>query len=101
MTKSKSFDWGKHLILGVLVFFELIPLLILLIMSVKSQGQFTTRPLVPTFPLYWENYLIAWSRIERYMFNSVTVTLSILLGNLILSSIAAYVFARYNFPLKN
>lgn len=72
---------------------------LLLLMSVKSQWQMDTNPLLPTLPMQLENYSRAWRLgIKNYMLNSITITITILLGNMTMSCIAAYVFARYRFP---
>lgn len=48
----------------------------------------------------WENYEKAWQAapFARYAFNSVFVTSVILISQIILASLAAYVFARLHFP---
>lgn len=49
------------------------------------------------------NYLFAWREGEfsEYLFNSVLITLITLAGELIFSILAAYAFARINFPGRN
>ncbi|MEA3336696.1 MAG: carbohydrate ABC transporter permease [Chloroflexota bacterium] len=48
----------------------------------------------------WQNYVTAWNDapFDRYAFNSLFVTTIILVSQLILGSLAAYVFARLQFP---
>ncbi|MGC9347532.1 MAG: carbohydrate ABC transporter permease [Anaerolineae bacterium] len=87
-------------VLSALVVFELAPLAILLIVSLKTQGQIAINPLVPTPPYQFENYVVAWAQVRRYMLNSMAITVSTLLGNMLLSVVAAYVFARHDFPGK-
>jgi ABC-type glycerol-3-phosphate transport system permease component len=57
------------------------------------------------FPTEWhpENYLEAWTgaRFSHYMLNSVIITAITLAGELIFSVMAAYAFARMEFPGRN
>ncbi|MBN1139190.1 MAG: carbohydrate ABC transporter permease [Anaerolineae bacterium] len=92
---------ARYVVLSVLALLELVPLAILLIVSLKTQGQIAINPLLPVPPFHFENYSVAWRQVQRYMLNSATITLSTLLGNMLLSVIAAYVFARHSFPGKN
>jgi ABC-type glycerol-3-phosphate transport system permease component len=96
--KSLEAHVPSHLILISLALVSLFPLTILLIMSVKSAEQITLNPLVPTPPFHFNNYITAWAGIQRYILNSLTITIGILFGNMCLSIVAAYVFARYRFP---
>jgi len=87
--------------LSLLAMLQLAPLVILLMISVKSISQLGAKPLVPTLPIYLDNYVRAWRIGIRYgIVNSVTITVAVLVGNVSLSSVAAYVFARHNFPGK-
>ncbi|MGQ9681686.1 MAG: carbohydrate ABC transporter permease [Anaerolineae bacterium] len=77
-------------------------MVILLFMSVKSRAQVAMNPLLPTWPMHFENFPVVWRMgIRTYMMNSATVTITSLIGNMLLSCIAAYVFARYSFPGRN
>lgn len=67
---------------------------------------FKTQPEIYRYPptwlpnqFRWENFVKAWNRAPfgRFYLNSVFVTLSITLGQLLTSILAAYVFARINF----
>ena len=57
---------------------------------------------IPTNP-QWQNYVAVFQQIPlaRYVGNSVIITVSIVLGQLITASLAGYAFARLNFPGKN
>jgi len=63
-----------------------------------------------TYPPRWiparfvlDNYLDAWraAPFERYFFNSIFVASAVTLGQLITCSLAAYAFARLDFPGKS
>jgi multiple sugar transport system permease protein len=51
----------------------------------------------------WENYARAWKAIPfgRGYINSLIITLSVTIGQVVTSSMAAYAFARLRFPLRD
>lgn len=53
--------------------------------------------------LQWDNFSRAWSKahIGRYFLNTLIVLSGSLTGTLLISSMASYVFARFNFPGRN
>jgi N-acetylglucosamine transport system permease protein len=53
--------------------------------------------------LQWDNFSRAWSKahIGRYFVNTLIVLSGSLTGTLLISSMASYVFARFNFPGRN
>lgn len=53
------------------------------------------------FPLHPTNYAIAFGEIWPGLINSVLITACIIAGAIILSSLAAYSFARFDFPGKH
>lgn len=91
-------DWPIHLFMGIGLFFSGVPILFMLLMSLKSQGQFLTRPLAITFPLHWDNYVIAFNVLKRSILNSIVLVAINVLGSLSLAALAAYIFARFRFP---
>src|SRR3989338_2699628 len=71
--------------------------------SLKTQQTvFTDLSLFPKVP-HWENYSIAWTKggFGTYFFNSVIYTVTVVLGVLLVASMAAYAFSRFQFPGKN
>jgi sn-glycerol 3-phosphate transport system permease protein len=58
-------------------------------------------PLYPHTP-QWHNYVSAWTtgHLSRYMATSALMTVSIVAGQLITSTLAAYAFAFLRFPFK-
>jgi ABC-type glycerol-3-phosphate transport system permease component len=101
MRASRRFSITAYTILTFFAILELFPLVLLLIMSVKSQNQIIANPLVPSAPFYFDNYLVAWESIKQYMLNTVIMAIANLVGGLTISAVAAYVFARYKFPGRN
>jgi len=96
--RSRLSVMGAHLILGVLLFLTMIPYMVMVIRSFKSLNQIGISQVFPTLPLHYGNYIRAWNSISQFVLNSVIVVVLTLVGVLVLSSITAYVFARYNFP---
>lgn len=82
------------------LFMSLLPLYMLLIKSVKTIEQDQMNPFVPTVPLLFDNYRVAWLNISGYMFNSLFLTVVITVGSLIIISITTYPFVRFRFPFK-
>jgi len=88
----------KHTALIVLAALTLFPLYFLIITSFKDYDQFIHHFWEPTLPLRWENYVDAWTEVSGYITNSILYATVESLCVVVLSSISAYVFARYNFP---
>lgn len=88
----------KHGILLLLLLLTFYPFVAMLFISGKDLGQFTQQPWTLSVPFHGENYAAAWDRVGRYMLNSVIVSGGSCLGVLVLSTLSAYVFARYSFP---
>jgi sn-glycerol 3-phosphate transport system permease protein len=65
-------------------------------------AEFSTR-FVPTAPLTLENFAKAWhaAPFARYFVNTVLLVTTVLAGQLVLVTLAAYAFARYRFPGQN
>ena len=55
---------------------------------------------VPTAPLSFDNFLNAWhaAPFPRYLLNTVLLVTMILAAQIVLSTLAAYAFARFEFP---
>jgi len=49
---------------------------------------------------YWKNYVLAWKAVPfaRFYINSIFVSICVTLGQVVTSAMAAYAFARLNFP---
>ena len=102
-TRLARVKWGNvlihvALIAGALVM--IVPFLWMLTLSLKPAALTHQPPyLIPTrFEL--ANYEAAWQAapFARYYFNSIVMTAGIVLGQVLLSSLAAYAFARLRFP---
>jgi ABC-type glycerol-3-phosphate transport system permease component len=87
------------LIIGAIV--ALIPFVYTISVSLMNLTEATGGRLLPT-ELHWENYITAWNdaNFSLYLGNSVKITLITLAGELVFSTLAAYAFARMQFPGK-
>jgi ABC-type glycerol-3-phosphate transport system permease component len=67
-----------------------------------SLGESMGSTFIPT-EIHLENYLQAWQigNFSEYFINSILITVITLVGELIFSILAAYAFARIDFPGKN
>jgi multiple sugar transport system permease protein len=95
---------ARHALLLSILFVVLYPLLWMLGASFRPNNQaFSTLGLWPSdFTL--DNYRDGWSfgalQFSRYFFNSFVIAVLCIIGNIISCSLAAYAFARLEFPLK-
>jgi raffinose/stachyose/melibiose transport system permease protein len=85
-------------VLVVLGFLSLYPVIFVVTTSLKSLNQFYANFWFPTWPLDLGNYSEAWAAVSGYMFNSILVTTLSTIGVVVLSCLAAYAFARFEFP---
>ena len=91
-------QWLSHAILIMLLALTIIPVILLLLFSFKNNTQFVTQRFELTFPLYLENYSMAWNTdIGKYMANSLLYTIGGVALTLVPASLSAYVFARLRF----
>ncbi|MFD1502019.1 carbohydrate ABC transporter permease [Streptosporangium lutulentum] len=94
----------RHLLLIVSGLFMLYPLLWMVSSSLKPEDLIFREPgLIPT-AVTAENYTQGWDALKHsfgyYLWNSAVITSLAVIGNLIACSLAAYAFARLEFPLK-
>jgi multiple sugar transport system permease protein/raffinose/stachyose/melibiose transport system permease protein len=71
--------------------------------SLKTQQTvFNDLSLFPKDP-QWANYLYAWTKADFgvYFLNSLLYTVVVVIGVILIASMAAYAFSRLNFPGKN
>ncbi len=88
-------------ILITLFILAMLPVAIMFIRSWKTLPQVGMSQIFPTLPLHYGNYIEAWTLVRGYLVNTIFVVVCSVIGVLFLSSITAFVFARYNFPAKN
>jgi len=88
------------LLLVILLALTLVPILNMLTMSVKDNGQIFARFWAMPNPYRWQNYRSGWEAMRNYILNSLISSLTTVLGVAFLASISGYVFARHTFPGK-
>jgi multiple sugar transport system permease protein len=90
----------RHLALVPISAVMVLPLVWMLVTSVESLDQTRHFPptLIPT-SFHWDNYRDAWNQAPfgRFFVNSLIVTGTAVLSNLVLCSLAGYAFARLRF----
>lgn len=88
------------LFLGALL--AVVPFIWMISTSFMTVGESMGVKLFPT-AIHLENYVEAWEEAQfaEYMINSVQITLITLAGQLTVSILAAYAFARIEFPGRN
>jgi multiple sugar transport system permease protein len=105
--REKRSPWargGIHVVLTVGAFFTVFPFYWMLATSFKTNSEAISSP--PTFwPREWhpENYGLAWSAapFTQYFVNTLIVAFFWVAGVVVVSSLAAYAFARMEFAGKN
>ncbi|MDI6782576.1 MAG: carbohydrate ABC transporter permease [bacterium] len=78
----------------------IVPFVMMLVMSLKSNGQIFAHFWSLPHPAHWEYYPLAWQAIFQYIRNSLIVTMCSVIGVVLLSSLSGYVFARHRFTGK-
>lgn len=94
--------WGRLLQYAVLTVFALIiivPIVMVIFGSLKTRGEFQTQPYTVPIPPRWENFERIFTNPSLYLMlrNSLLVMAGNVIGVLVLSSLAAFVFARMKF----
>lgn len=89
------------IIVGIYVVLTVMPLVITIMLSLKTSAEFAQGFWVfPKTPVF-SNYLIGFRALAKNMLNSVIVCTISAIGEVFISSVAAYVFSRHNFPGKD
>lgn len=103
--KVKNFlnQSATHTLLIAVAISAIFPLLWMFGSSLKTQATvFSDMSLIPQHP-QWGNFYIAWMKgnFGIYFLNSIFYTVAVVTGIVLISSLAAYAFARLKFPGKN
>ncbi len=96
---QKFFAW---ILMALLAFLNLYPIAIMALSSFKTTREIFMKPF--NFPAVWkwQNYVSAWNRANfaGYFKNSIIVTALSIAAILLVSSMAAYVIARFEFKFR-
>lgn len=92
-----------HLFLIAVTISCLFPLFWMVSSSLKTQGTIFKDMSLISGEFHFENYIIAWREggFGRYFLNSILYTTSVVIGIIIIASLAAYAFSRLRFPGRN
>ncbi|HLD82545.1 MAG TPA: carbohydrate ABC transporter permease [Candidatus Omnitrophota bacterium] len=92
-----------HLFLIAVAITCIFPLVWMVSSSLKTQETiFRDASLIPK-EFHFENYYLAWMQggFGRYFLNSIAYTTLVVIGIIIIASLAAYAFSRFRFPGRN
>ncbi|GGD84575.1 carbohydrate ABC transporter permease [Paenibacillus nasutitermitis] len=98
--KLNSISLSSWVFLILLVVLAYIPIVMMINISFRSNGQIYTSFWALPSPWIWENYTKAFNEIAINIFNSVVVCSIATIGVTLLSSLSGFVFSRLIFPGK-
>jgi ABC-type glycerol-3-phosphate transport system permease component len=104
-SQINQIDWYKVLTYSVLItgaMVSIFPFLATISISLMNLTESTSQTWLPSTP-QWGNYVQAWAEADfsQFFYNSVRISLITLAGEVVFSILAAYAFARMEFPGKN
>lgn len=101
MIRSQSLRVSLHILLVLFILLMIFPFLWMLIGSVQSLDQVRS-PQFALDSLHFSNFIDAWNSAPfgRYFFNTMFISVSVLVGQLVTNILAAYAFARLEFKGK-
>lgn len=102
--KPTSFYVGRFFLYSVLIIgaiVSIVPFIYTISVSLMNLTEATRGDWLPGTP-QWNNYVRAWrdASFDRYFWNSVRIAAITLTGEVVFCVLAAYAFARMNFPGK-
>ncbi|HLV36350.1 MAG TPA: carbohydrate ABC transporter permease [Spirillospora sp.] len=86
--------------LFTLLLLTLVPIILMIFLSLKDNGQIYGRFWGLPNPVRWENYPAGYQAMAHYITNSLTYSSLSVAGVVFLASLTGYVFARHRFPFK-
>ena len=100
-SRKRIADYLTYIVLILFGAIVVIPFLWMILSSFKDAGEIWTFP--PVFmpkKFQWSNYRDAWDALpfDRFLFNSIIVTVCVTIGQLFTCSLGGYAFARLRFP---
>ena len=109
LNRSAGGDTGITIVLTIMGLFMFLPMYYVVIQSLKPLDELFMFPprfyvINPTFDNFTDLFVLlsdSWVPFSRYIFNTVFITICGTLGNLVLSSMAAYSLAKLRFPGRN
>ena len=99
--KETFFQTVFHILVWTTVFLTLLPLLLTIMLSLKSAADFQKGMLAFPTTLQFVNYARSLQIMNINLFNSILACILITFFSVLIASASSYVFARYEFPFKN
>lgn len=87
-------------ILLILLILTLVPIVLMIVFSLKDNGQIYGRFWALPNPVRWQNYIDGFTVMWRYIANTLLSSLTSVFAVVLLASLSGYVFARHRFPFK-
>lgn len=100
----RKFDFKQIPISFAVILFcvcTLFPLVITIILSLKSSVDFDKGILSMPTSIHFENYRFSMMILNQNMLNSIVISIVIAVVAILISSLSAFVFVRFNFPFKS
>jgi ABC-type glycerol-3-phosphate transport system permease component len=98
MSKTLKHDLPIHIFLGVAAILTFFPFVFMVMTSFKATPDFVHNFWGLPQWIQLSNYSDAYIRIRGYITNSLFISITTMLGVLVIGSISAFVFARFDFP---
>ncbi len=89
-----------YVFLGVWSMIVIFPMIWVLVSSFKTSKEIFFSPWQPPAQLMWDNFVRAWSKANMglYFFNTMIVLTPAIFLTLLISAMAGYILARFDFP---
>ncbi|MFE5322612.1 carbohydrate ABC transporter permease [Paenibacillus sp. NPDC056579] len=87
--------------LAVLLGLTLFPFYMLIVSSLKYTEQMINNFWGMAYPLHLDNYVTAFKQIGPFIGNTVFISVCIVIGVIVISSMAGYSFTRFSYPGKS
>lgn len=91
---------GLLVALGLILALVFAPIVYLAVFSFKNNAQIYAAFWGLPNPWIWRNYVDGWTAIQRFVLNSIALSLASTALTVTTSGLAAYAFARHRFPGK-
>ena len=109
LNRSAGGDFGITFLLAILGVFMFIPMLYVILQSLKPLDELWMFPpkfyvIKPTLANFGDLFTLmsdSWVPFSRYIFNTIFISFCGTFGNLLLASMAAYALAKLKFPGRN
>ncbi len=92
-------EFAKHALIWFVLLFAFFPLYLMLVISFKSNDQFTDNPWFfdALSGWHWGNWRNAWFSVQNYIANSVVTSVGAVALCLVMSILCSYVLAKHRF----